>query len=510
MNLQPGHLLSNGKYRIVRFIACGGFGYTYEAIHCMLNTKVAIKEFFWSDKCFRDNTDFSINVTNPNFLPSNDKLKKKFVEEASVLFKMHHQSIVRVTDIFEENNTAYYVMDYIEGQSLKDIVNTYGPLDEDTALNYIYQVADALRLVHSNNRLHLDIKPANIMVDVNGNAILIDFGASKQWNDVSGFSSSLILMSKGYAPPEQMSQGANSFSAATDIYALGATLYYLLSGIEPPESSALAIGECSLQPLPESVSKATRDAVYAAMRPKRISRPQNISAFIYILENGQNTPQTPPNNYPNTRQEATVINHTPAKPATTGMGIKIALVCVIIALIAVVAFIFITQNDKQIANENTIAEVDSSTTASPNTANPIDTPKPSDEIIDDSDTELVAASADESKSFVDPGYKVMYGSITSLKGQKCDITMYLNVLSDGHITGKYCYANTINRYGNKPENYIQLSGYIYDDDVLYLEATLYGQDSVFEYWNGSIYGNTIRGTLTNAENGTELPFSASM
>ena len=165
MNLPNDKLLQGGKYRIIRFISSGGFGCTYEAELVLLHKRVAIKEFFVKDFCNRDENISYVTVATQSKVKLIERLKNKFIEEASALFSMQHSNIVRVTDVFEENGTAYYVMDYIDGKSLQEIVKEKGALDEDMAVYYISQIADALKYVHSLNRLHLDIKPGNIMVN---------------------------------------------------------------------------------------------------------------------------------------------------------------------------------------------------------------------------------------------------------------------------------------------------------------------------------------------------------
>ena len=186
MNLMPCTLLQSGKYRIERFIGSGGFGCTYQALHVMLKTRVAIKEFFVSDFCDRDDTAGTISVSSKSKVELINRLREKFIREAQMLFGLNHPGLVGVTDIFEENGTAYYVMDFIDGVSLRDIVRQRGPLPEAEALPYIRQVASALEYVHSHNLLHLDIKPGNIMVERSGTVKLIDFGASKHYDVGTG------------------------------------------------------------------------------------------------------------------------------------------------------------------------------------------------------------------------------------------------------------------------------------------------------------------------------------
>ena len=284
MQLKQGTLLQNGKYRIERFISNGGFGCTYEALHTMFDEKVAIKEFFVKDYCNRDENNSHVTVGTQGKKPLVDKLKRKFIEEAKVLYKMKHQGIVRVKDIFEENGTAYYVMDYIEGKSLRDIVTTKGPLSESLSLKYIREVSEALAYVHSQNRLHLDIKPGNIMIDENDKAILIDFGTSKQYDEESGENTStLIGKTPGYAPLEQMGNELVQFYPATDIYSLGATLYNMLTGITPLSATLLASGE-ELDEMPNTISLKTRQTIEISMQLNRKKRPQSIDEFLKLLD----------------------------------------------------------------------------------------------------------------------------------------------------------------------------------------------------------------------------------
>ena len=283
MELPTHTLLQGGKYRIVRFINSGGFGCTYEAEHVMLEKRVAIKEFFVKDFCNRDEATAHVTVGTLSKKGLVEKLRRKFVDEARAICKLHHPGIVTVSDVFEENGTAYFVMDFIEGRSLSQIVSQEGPLTEEKALYYIRQVADALDYVHMHTRLHLDIKPANIMVDSSDRAILIDFGASKQYDEQDGENTSTLLgKTPGYAPLEQMGNDVTKFFPSTDIYALGATLYKLLTGITPLSATLLASGE-ELPPLPHSISNLTRQAIAAAMQLNKNHRPQNVGEFLSLF-----------------------------------------------------------------------------------------------------------------------------------------------------------------------------------------------------------------------------------
>ena len=178
-------------------------------------------------------------------------------------------------------------MDYVEGNNLSDIVEGKGRLSEPLALKYIRQVANALNYLHQKKLLHLDVKPANILLDKNtGNAILIDFGVSKQYDqDGQQTSTTPPAISKGYSPVEQYAQGSNvkTFSPATDIYSLAATLYKLVTGNTPPESNLLLNEDEQLPPYPSNVSEVTRNAIAECLQTRK-KRPQSISEFLQLLD----------------------------------------------------------------------------------------------------------------------------------------------------------------------------------------------------------------------------------
>lgn len=137
MPLAPNTLLQSGKYKIVRFLSSGGFGCTYEGEHVMLHKRIAIKEFFVKDFCNRDEQTSHVTVGTQSKVELVQKLRRKFIDEAKAIYKMQHNNIVRVLDIFEENGTAYYVMDYVDGQSLHEIVKERGALPEQEVLKYV-------------------------------------------------------------------------------------------------------------------------------------------------------------------------------------------------------------------------------------------------------------------------------------------------------------------------------------------------------------------------------------
>ncbi|MDE6321227.1 MAG: protein kinase, partial [Muribaculaceae bacterium] len=260
-------------------------------------------------------------------------------KEAQKLATLSQHGIVRILDIFEENNTAYYVMDYIEGKSLADIVNTEGKVALDKALGWIKQVGDALTYIHSHRLTHLDVKPANIMIDQNGDAILIDFGQAKQYDDDGGETSTTpIGISHGYAPPEQYRNGGVSqFSPQSDIYALGATLYKLITGVTPPDAMALIDETLTFPPgIPQNICSA----ITTAMSINKKDRHQSVEAFIEALSIANSSTTDDSTVISAERKHVDVIKHagssSKGKKKKSNKPIWLAAICAFIIAAAVI------------------------------------------------------------------------------------------------------------------------------------------------------------------------------
>lgn len=274
--LNQGATLQNGKYKIEKVLGQGGFGITYLATQTVLGNKVAIKELFMQGIC--DRQDGLVTVSNNANSNLFDHQKRKFVKEAQRIAGLSNKHIVKVHDMFEENNTAYYVMDYIDGESLQDVItHCHEPLAESSVKDYLSQILSALSAMHQNRIWHLDIKPANIMLDKNGNIFLIDFGASKQIeSDGTLTVSTSLALTQGFAAPEQLQGTIQNIGSWTDFYALGATLYVLLTRTMPPTFADIASEGSNTFHFSQNVSTQMRLLVVWMMKLNKHERPQSV------------------------------------------------------------------------------------------------------------------------------------------------------------------------------------------------------------------------------------------
>ena len=297
--LPTGSIL-HGNYRIDSYLSSGGFGNTYVATHILFNETYAIKEFFMKDISERGQDSSSVRVSNAGKTEEFNGQLEKFRKEALRLRKLHNAHIVRVYDLFNENGTAYYVMDYINGENLKERLQRTGqPMDEKEVRDVLEQVLEALQEVHGQGIWHMDLKPANVMIDRAGVVKLIDFGASKQFNSDTGgaVSTSAVAYTNGYAPREQMERSYEKFGPWTDFYALGATLYNLLTLKHPPMPGDIdddpSPDKHDALPMPAKVTPQMRGLVLWLIKTNRKQRPQNVQQIKEFL-NPSLPKHTPP------------------------------------------------------------------------------------------------------------------------------------------------------------------------------------------------------------------------
>jgi len=209
--------------------------------------------------------------------------KNKFLAEGQRLAQFQHTSIVKVFSLFEENNTAYMVMEFLRGKTLLKIVEEDGRLEEKSAVAHIVQIAEALEVIHGSKLLHRDIKPENIIITEDGRAVLVDFGTAREF--AAGKTRRMTTtLTPGYAPLEQYGQRAR-FGVFTDIYALGATLYHLLTGEMPIQATDRATGVELPAPkaINPKVSHNVSNAMMWALEMRVENRPQTIRDFIVAM-----------------------------------------------------------------------------------------------------------------------------------------------------------------------------------------------------------------------------------
>jgi serine/threonine protein kinase len=268
MPLQTGTILNN-RYRILSILGQGGFGAVYRAADMTLKRPCAVKE----------NLD-----TSP-------EARRQFEKEAIVLAQLSHPNLPRVQDHFIiPDQGQYLVMDFIEGQDLQAIVSQGGRVDPETALDWVGQIASALAYLHEQKPpiIHRDIKPANIRVTEEGKAFLVDFGLVKVYDPHLRTTLGARAVTPGYSPPEQYGQG--NTDARTDVYALGATLYHLLTGLEPPESVQRVI-EDQLIPL-SAANMRVQEAMSAAVGKAMDLRPSGRYHSVKDFENALKSSKT--------------------------------------------------------------------------------------------------------------------------------------------------------------------------------------------------------------------------
>lgn len=285
--LDSGTILhsNNYSYRIIRKLGQGSFGITYLASVKMTGTLgsldadiyVAIKEFFMKGYNGREGS----SVTSANTDGTFAYYKSKFIQEAENLSKLNNNGIIKVIELFEENSTAYYVMEYVSEGSLDDCITKNKRFAPAQCINYARGICNALHYMHSRQFLHLDLKPNNIMLRKNGEVVLIDFGLSKRF-DANGnpeTSTTVGHGTPGYAPLEQQhykKEPGAEFPATMDIYALGATMFKMLTGKRPPEASSILNEGFPTHELTEiRTPKEIIDVIEKCMAPMKKERYQS-------------------------------------------------------------------------------------------------------------------------------------------------------------------------------------------------------------------------------------------
>jgi serine/threonine protein kinase len=306
MAWKPGQKLQHGKYTAEKVLGQGGFGITY-----------LVKD--------KQGNPFVIKTLNSYLLRQYDfaKFEQDFLNEALRLAKFHHPHIVRVEEVIQEGDRWCMVMEYIDGEDLAHRIWHQGVLSESEALRYIQQVGEALTLIHNNGILHRDIKPLNIVLRKNcAEAVLIDFGIAREFtpNITRTHTQSL---SEGFAPIEQYDWRAKR-GAYTDVYALAATLYSLLTG-EIPTPSPVRVYGTPLEPpqqLNPKISDRVNQAVLKGMALKPEERPQSVAEWLVMLGSSQVAPGLSPADYAKLRDLLAVGKWQQADKQTAALMLK--------------------------------------------------------------------------------------------------------------------------------------------------------------------------------------------
>jgi formylglycine-generating enzyme required for sulfatase activity len=250
------------RYRIEKKLGEGNFGAVYQATDARLNIRCAIKEYF----------------------RTSDEAAIQFKYEAEARAKLRHPNLPRVTDHFHTDHSLYVVMDFVEGDDLGSLLDKNGkPFALDQVRQWINQICDALIYMHEHNPpvLHRDIKPANIRITPENNAVLVDFGLEKIYEDDANKSTGIRGITPHFAAPEQYGRGRTN--AQSDIYSLGATLYFLLTNIVPPDSFEVlvgdAVGPAAIKNVIKNIPHPISDAIERAMQARRANRFKSVRAF---------------------------------------------------------------------------------------------------------------------------------------------------------------------------------------------------------------------------------------
>ena len=281
-------------YEIVKALGQGSFGITYLASVKMrgglgsidVTVYVAIKEFFMHEVNGRDGSAVTVGSKTGLY----EKYKNKFIGEAANLSKFKSPNIVKVIELFHANGTVYYSMEYIDGGNLDEIIAKDGTLPELKTLELIKQICQGLDLMHSKNMLHLDLKPSNIMMRDINTPVLIDFGLSKQFDENGNPESSTTIGggTPGYAPIEQSNYTGKfdgHLPSTMDIYALGATMFKMLTGHRPPEASVIINDGFPKEELvTHQISSKTLKLILKAMSPIKKTRFQTVAELLKSID----------------------------------------------------------------------------------------------------------------------------------------------------------------------------------------------------------------------------------
>lgn len=390
--LAPGTVIRGPErsYTILKVLGQGGFGITYlvsgkvRVGNIVVDVRFAMKEHFISSLCSRDGATKSVQFSAP-VADQVERSMKAFIKEARRLQSLgiDHPNVVRINEVFEANNTAYYVMEYIEGSSLQDYVKMHGPMSADAAKALLQPLVGAVATLHSNNIAHYDIKPANIMLSEEADGslrpVLIDFGLAKHYDDAGHATSSIAAAgySSGYAPLEQYA-GISSFSPRCDVYALAATLYFCVTGHAPKAAQQLRSAEVrrDLEPI---LGPQDTDLIVRSLSIMTEDRPADADEFSAALYGDAPATQTRFEPQKSATDETTRLMPAAAPKTSRPFPIRAAIIAVSVIVVAVIAWLLMKPSAEEIPTEEVPTETHvkpAETTAKPAETVEAKIPKP--------------------------------------------------------------------------------------------------------------------------------------
>ena len=294
----PAGTLINGEYQIVRVLGSGGFANTYLARELSLQRHVAIKEYFPREVATRTNGS-AVSAKSNQFMKDYLWGLQRFTKEARIIARFRHPNIVRVFRVLDANNTAYIVLDYVDGADMDVWLKRRRERERPQQTEFdalLPGLLQALEWIHADGVLHRDVKPANIYIRaLDGMPVLLDFGASKfDFGEKTGTTAAIV--SRGYSPQETYATDARMQGAWTDIYGLAATLYYALAGRAPPEATERVLNDTIVPatslPL-QGFRPSFLQAIDWGLRVQPLHRPQSIAQWAPSLLRGVNPPAQP-------------------------------------------------------------------------------------------------------------------------------------------------------------------------------------------------------------------------
>lgn len=285
VTLTPGINFQSGKYEIVDVLSAEGLGITYLVSHSISGTYYVIKEYFPSPYCKRVKNSSEVSAATLGYSEVFNRLRNQFIIAAGNISKIQYPGIIQILEVFEENNTAYYVMEYIKGLPLESVVKKHGSLLERDAIELIVKVGKAIDFMHQRKMTHFDVCPSNIVIrEDNGEPVLIDFGLFKPYPLLKNpYPMMTVAINPFFCAPEHyLSLSNKEYSPQTDVYSLGATLYFLLTGVVPPETLKLIHETIEL---PETVNIQVTETIKWAMMSDLQKRCPNVQEFVTSLTN---------------------------------------------------------------------------------------------------------------------------------------------------------------------------------------------------------------------------------